>query len=625
MASQISCSSSAKNAVSGILDNLVHVVPEKTTGSTRDSRKDSLNITAKTLDEPQGKMENRRILKIKQQVAKQNNFINELKKNIRLLEATTPKSIADREKLTFMKNRLDKENELLKSILNKLIGEQKQSGNPDWERIRLCSEPLDDLCRNPWMLGNVPILDQRFSFDSTLSSLSSYAQVGGESLSMDENTSDRLKKELMNRDRVIDILQSRIDALTADVIKVKKDNEAILDKTPRQTKFCEADMLNRLKFYKENTDALERNLNQMGAALNVIRSELCTNFTEEIDYPNGCSTAINSWENNKSNGHIASGAKSCTMPKQNDDQYNCLMKEFAKKSEECKKLTDRLAKACSCGNESPMQMEVDLLQSRCSQLLDEQEEFKILIREQGDQLEEYREKYLSAQQVVEEQKLQMEKMDVTNRRIEEQINVEVQRIKSKFQDKLSQLTPFPGLLEAEEQKARELKNSNEKLLVELKKCARENKSLEYRLHTVHASQNVELEKAHNLLKVELEQMKEALQAEQARRAKTQEQLELAQKETEEVRTETAKIIARTNDRAQEDRKTAQARIHGLEMDLTQCRAAASVTINNREEALREMQSQIGVLSSSLNDAQIQIQSLRNQLTFMQNERYGSRA
>ncbi|XP_065078741.1 cingulin [Ochlerotatus camptorhynchus] len=621
MASQISCSSSAQATVFGFVESLVKTIPGNTTGCEREYRVESLNNMAKTRDEPQGRMDNRRILKIKQQVAKQNNFINELKKNIRLLEAMTPKSISDREKLAFLRSRLDKENELLNNLLSKLIGEQKQSDSPVWEQIRLCSEPLDDFSRNPWMLGNVPIFDQCFSFDSTLSSLSSKAQVGGESNYLDEDTKNRLKKELMNRDRVIDILQARVEALTADVLNVKKDNEAILDKTPRQTKFCDADIFNRLRFYKENTDALEKNLQQMGAALDVIRSELGTTLPGEFQDPIGCSTLITSWDSGKTNGEEA---KSSAMSKQGDDQYNSLMKKFAKKSNECKKLTDRLAKACSCRSESPEQLEGDVLKNRCSELLDEQEEFKILIKEQGDQLEEYRGKYIAAQQQVEEQKLQMDKMDVTNRQIEEQINMEVQRIKSKFQYKLRQLTPFPKLLEAEEQKVKNLKTSNQKLLAELKKSAMEIKSLEYRLHTAHASQNVALEKAHNLLKVELKQVKETLQTEEVTREKLQDQLVAAQKEMEEVRTETAKIIARANDRSQEDRKTDQARIHGLEMELAKCRAAASVTINNREEALREMQCQIGVLSGSLNDAQIQIQSLRNQLTFLQNERYGSR-
>ncbi|EAT35278.1 AAEL012543-PA [Aedes aegypti] len=623
MTSQISCTSAQKNALD-VVESLIRTVPEKSAARTSGDeawRQQPSNSGAEVPKPRQSRvMDNRRIMKMKQQVAKQNNFITELKKKIRLLSSMPSKSITDHEELAFLKSRLDKENQLLKGLIDRLIREQKTADSPGWEQIRLCTDPLEDICRNPWMLGNFSMPDQRFSFDSTLSSLSSKAQVDGESVEQFCDLDDRVKKELMNRDRVIEILQARVEALTADVMKVKRDNFAILDKNPKQTKFCEADMVNRLKFYKENTDALEKNLKQMDAALEVIRMELGPALTGEVQESIGCNTYAASNELNKTTEDIR---RSSSASKQGDDQYKILMKEYAKKNDECKKLTDRLAKSCSCRNDTPEQLEEDVLKKRCSELLDIQEEFQILIKEQGDQLEEYRSKYLSAQQRVEEQKLEMEKMNVTNRRIEEQINVEVQRIKTKFQDKLRQLTPFPRLLEAEEEKVSKLKDSNEKLLEELKKSAKEIKSLEDRLHNAHASQNAELEKAHNLLQVELEQLQGTLQVEKDKKAKLQAQLEEAQQELDDTRTETAKIIARTNDRAQEDRRTAQARIHSLEVELTQSRAAASVTINNREEALREMQGQIRVLSGSLNDAQIQIQSLRNQLTFLQNERYGS--
>lgn len=626
MNSQISFSSANAR---DLIQSLALTVPEKAT-ATRTSGDDwqqqqqpSSSGAGGARPRHSRETDNRRILKMKQQVAKQNNFIAELKKKIRELASMPSKSIADHENLAFLKSRLDKENQLLKGLVDRLIKEQKTADSPGWEQIRLCTDPLEDICRNPWMLGNLPMPDQRFSFDSTLSSLSSKAQVDGESVEHVCDLDDNIKKELMNRDRVIEILQARVEALTADVMKVKRDNNAILDKTPKQTKFCEADIFNRLKFYKENTDALEKNLKQMDAALGVIRTELGPALTGECQESAGCRTFFTSSNGGqKSTGEVP---RSSLASKQDDDQYNILMKEFSKKNEECQKLTDRLAKSCSCRNETPEQLEVDVLKKRCSELLDIQEEFKILIKEQGDQLDEYRLKYLSAQQKVEEQKLEMGRMDVTNRRIEEQINIEVQRIKAKFQDKLRQLTPFPRLLEAEEEKVSKLKDSNEKLLEELKKSAKEIKSLEYRLHNAHASQNTELEKAHNLLQVELEQLQASLQSEREKNAKLHTQLEEAQKEIDDTRTETAKMIARTNDRAQEERKTALTRIEGLELELTQCRAAASVTINNREEALREMQGQIRVLSGSLNDAQIQIQSLRNQLTFLQNERYGALA
>ncbi|XP_055628440.1 myosin-11-like [Toxorhynchites rutilus septentrionalis] len=634
MSSKISCTLSAQENVFDFMDNLIKTVPEKSTASqprkveevveVGEGRKkgDSPVEVLVESKQPQTKLGNRRILKMKQQLSKQNNFIVDLKKKIREFESLKPKSISDQEQLAFLRNRLVKENDCLKKLLQCIIDEQKKDKDLAWERIRICSDPLDDICRNPWILGNVARPDRMTSIDSTLSSLSSTVMVGEVQDVSQGDVHKTLQKELMNRDRIIEILQSRIEGLTADVMKVRCDNEAILERNPRQTKFCEADMLSRLQFYKDNTDALERNLNQMGAALNVIRSELGPNLTGEIQNRADCTQYASQAKSSRASEGMR---RSLGTSKGEDDQYNTLLKEYTKKSEECKNLTDRLAKSCSCENETPEKTELQLLKNRCSELLDEQEEFKILIKEQAEQLDEYRNKYLAAQQTVEEQNLRMEKMNVTNRRIEEQINMEIQRIKTKFQDKLRQLTPFPRLLDAEEQKVRDLRGSNEKLLEELKRAAKQIKSLENRLHNAHTAQNIELEKANNLLKVEVEQLTETMRDEESKREKLKEQLTAGQKELEEVRTETSKIIGRMNERALEDRRTAQTQRQTLEMELAQCRAAAAVTISNRDEALREMQSQIGVLAASFEDAQNQIRALHNQLAFMRNEQLKVRA
>ncbi|EDS32335.1 myosin motor [Culex quinquefasciatus] len=614
---------SVEGLILGLMDSLIKLVPEKSAageGGEGPAEGCAPTVAAKTTT-------NRRLLKMRQQVAKQNKFIQDTKKQIRVLSELAPKSVSDREELAFLKSRLDKENDLLKNLLKTLIEEQKKDASQPWEPVRLCTGPADDVCRNPWMLGTDQSgMEPRFSFDSTLSSLTSQVDLTAAT----KDISDRLQKELMNRDRVIAILQSRVEALTADVMKVQRDNTAILDKTPRPaTRYCETDMVSRLQFYKENTDALERNLVKMGAALGAIRSELGTNVTGE---PIGCSTLLSSTmeSSTQSNGHpsLTTSGKNgrssmTTASKTGDEQYVTLLKELAKKSDECKRLTDRLAKSCNCQTETPEQVELEALKSRCSELLNEQQEFKLLIREQGDQLDEYRNKYLAAQQKVEEQNIEMAKRDLTNQRVEEQINEEVARIKAKFQEKMRQLAPFPRLLEAEEKKVKELKKSNEKLLEELKKSVKETKALEIRLQSAHASQNAALEKEHNLLKVEMEQVREEIKKESKKYDQIKEQLVASQKEVEDVRAETAKIIARTKDRAQEDRAAAQAQKNALELELAKSRANAAVTIGNREAALREMQGQIGVLSSSFNDAQMQIQSLRHQLTCLQDDKYGS--
>jgi len=121
--------------------------------------------------------------------------------------------------------------------------------------------------------------------------------------------------------------------------------------------------------------------------------------------------------------------------------------------------------------------ELNLLRARVNELKEEQLEFKCIMKEQSQQLEDYRNKYLLAQQKVEEQCVSLEKLNMNNKRIEQQINTEVKEIRAKFQEKLNELLHFPKLLENEQLKlAQVCKEKDEmqtKLVVvckELKAC-----------------------------------------------------------------------------------------------------------------------------------------------------------
>lgn len=78
------------------------------------------------------------------------------------------------------------------------------------------------------------------------------------------------------------------------------------------------------------------------------------------------------------------------------------------------------------------------------------------MKEQSSQLEDYRSKYLTAQQKVEEQCAIIEKLNMNNKRIEKQINLEIKEIRCKFQEKLSDLLQYPKLLENEQIKVANL-------------------------------------------------------------------------------------------------------------------------------------------------------------------------
>lgn len=63
--------------------------------------------------------------------------------------------------------------------------------------------------------------------------------------------------------------------------------------------------------------------------------------------------------------------------------------------------------------------------------------------------------YLQAQQQVEEQRRQIDMMELENNRISEQVNLEIQRVKNTFAEKLQELTPLPDILKNTQVKLQE--------------------------------------------------------------------------------------------------------------------------------------------------------------------------
>ncbi|XP_052870549.1 coiled-coil domain-containing protein 89-like, partial [Anopheles cruzii] len=592
------------------------------------------------------------LLKLKQQVEHQNQIISKLQRKIREKENMKPKAGSDREEILFLKNRIKKEVELQHKLLKSVATEAHNSANGQpWETIRLCPDKLAEHWCNPWIVGGTVEIEQRgFSCDSNQSPLN------GSDLDSDHTADDgncerlpeRIEKELMNRDRVIEILQSRMERLTVDVRKVKRANEEFnIPRTapgdPESPRFCEADLSRRLEFYRNNTETLGRNLKQMDQALKTIQKELgaledtpgdvagCSKSCDRPSNPETVDLSAEDWQtpcHTPAKGGVRHAQQQTTRPSvcpkdaEVRKQYTLLLQEYTKKASECRQLADRLATAKSVPPEdrSTVDAEREMLQTRYSELLDEQDEFRVLLREQTVQLEDYRTKFLDAQTKIEEQKLQMDKLRVTNRRVEQQINFEIGQIKKKFQDKLRELTPYPRLLEDEQVRVEKLKHSNETLFAELERSLKQVKLLEEQLHSLRSSQEGEVQKAVHLLQLELEQLQQQQESLEKEKQTAQQEAGRKQIELDELRTESAKIIARTAQRMEQDRTVAQEKYAQLEHELAQCRAEASFTVANREEALREMHHQIKVLSGSFDDAQLQIQSLRNQLAYLQNEK-----
>lgn len=261
--------------------------------------------------------------------------------------------------------------------------------------------------------------------------------------------------------------------------------------------------------------------------------------------------------------------------------------------------------------------ELHLLRERISEMREEQVEFKCLMKEQSLQLEEYRNKYLTAQQKVEEQTALIEKLNMNNKCVEKQINLEIKEIRAKFQERLADLLQFPKLLENEQIKLAKTCKEKEDLENKLIIVCKELKTLKSKTQTVN---NEDCKPQLAKCQQELNQVKKNMEELQHQRDLFCEQLRSTTDDLNSLRSESAKIIARTKERTECIKQQLQQRIDQLEKQLAQCRATASLSVSDREAVIKEMQGQLNTLSYNFDAAQKQIKTLRNHIAFMSNEK-----
>nr|CAH7739672.1 unnamed protein product [Callosobruchus chinensis] len=292
-----------------------------------------------------------------------------------------------------------------------------------------------------------------------------------------------------------------------------------------------------------------------------------------------------------------------------------------------------------------LEQQLSVAKQRFKDAQDELEELRLLVQDQQQQMDDYRNKYLEAMQQVEEQRRQIDLMEMENQRVSEQVNLEIQRVKNQFQEKVQELMPLPDILKNTQMKLQEAQQmhllaerNNESISRELKMYKDKLATLTNQLDMAKSDEALgksekdtllqkiaDLEKEVEDIKeenynlkngiAELEDRLTACQLESDSRAH-----EIIQLETnlENVREESARQVARTKDRCEIVRKSMQNQINDLERQLAQCRAQAKAAQKDRDEIRQKMQAQILNLNENFEDATMRIRSLQGHVNFLKN-------
>lgn len=216
----------------------------------------------------------------------------------------------------------------------------------------------------------------------------------------------------------------------------------------------------------------------------------------------------------------------------------------------------------------------------------------------------------------------LQSLEMSSSEVESRINTEVMRIKEKFQEKLSELCPYPQ--KYQEAKV-ELENSKDKI-EELEKDLKATLSVlcksKSALKELKQQQPDEsLEKKYKKLQCEVEMLKAKHGGIKATKECLEEKLGSMKAEIENLRRDSAKIITTTKCCADKNRQILHQHINGLEIDLAQCRASAAMTLAEKEETIRKMKHELAALCGHFNDCQGQIKQLKNHVTYLTNQRH----
>ncbi|XP_031349099.1 outer dense fiber protein 2-like isoform X2 [Photinus pyralis] len=457
---------------------------------------------------------------------------------------------------------------------------------------------------------------------------------------------------------------------------------------------CPADIESRLQEYSDTTQQLEKQLCQMECEVRNMQSELVAVQKERQHLeqhrkmitsappclPPPCGMPCMPPPCNMGGGSPG-GAGMDQQLRELREQYNRLqddykgkltevaglradvekLKQNAKDAEEARKIAEDKVKEYEkdvksfkseknkyMGSKEQLieqEQQLNVAKQRFREAQDELEELRALIQDQQAQLDDYRNKYLQAQQQVEEQRRQIDMMEMENNRISEQVNLEIQRVKNQFQEKLQELTPLPDILKTTQLKLQEAQQmhllaerNNENLILELQAYRDKAAAMANQMEKVRSDQQlgvdekVDLQQRVQQLELKITEAEEEIDRLQKDLVRTEEVADQNEKRVQEklheiaqlvaqletVREESARQVARTKDRCETVRRSMQNQIADLERQLAQSRAQARGAQKDRDDIRQKMQAQINNLNENFEDAQMRIRNLQGHVNFLKN-------
>lgn len=530
-----------------------------------------------------------------------------------------------------LKNQICSEKKKLHAMVKHAMKLQSTCADDQWGPISITSFD-SSYCDKP----KVPQTPSDISKISAFTNLDFCESLLSDNESLDQDRFE-LQEELLKKDQVLHDLEDKVGILQCQLINICHENESTSNQMTTSQSCYESDksdvklkmnsVMAKTEKLTRGYKHLESNLSELRLEINSVKNEkkIAFDLQQEISGSAPCSEI-------KSTDDCASSRLKPSPCISGDDQiakkmkvlqcqYSNLQSEFCRKEKECKETTDRMKKCLANCNNDNERAENEALKHRADELVTEINDYKVFIAELQEQVDIYRNKFMKAQEKVEQQRFLLENLEMNNKEVEAQINCELAKIKEKFQEKLNELCPYPKKYEEARVELFDSIQKISELEADLKATMAALSKAKCELKTLKEKPDESIEKKYKKLQCEVELLKKKSCAINSTKECLEEKLTSMKMELEQLRKESSKIITTSKCCAEKNRRILHEHINSLEVDLAQCRASATMSLTEKEQTIKKMKNELASLCGHFNDCQGQIKQLKNQVTYLTNQRH----
>ncbi|KNC24605.1 hypothetical protein FF38_09648 [Lucilia cuprina] len=259
--------------------------------------------------------------------------------------------------------------------------------------------------------------------------------------------------------------------------------------------------------------------------------------------------------------------------------------------------------------------EIFSLKNTITKLQDDSDRFCSIIEEQKNTLSDYRTRFAQAQQLVQQQQLEIEKLNSNNQQLEADASIIIDQLRNRIETKLRDLEFLTDVMREERLKKERALKENAKLNERLELMQTEANQLKLKLEEMSRRKMSTLTRL-KVTERDLKIFKDYNTALKQEKRKLNEKMKIISEQLETLQNVNKRTMNRQREQNEKQRRELQKRIYDLEMKLNRSQNSTSSLIQERDSLIAELQSQLNSLVHNFEVSQKHIRVLRRHIYTM---------